>query len=196
MTWCRMQRCKPCAFCRVATRPAGRRSDERRTPDPDRKPNPGGVMHASAFRLGAVVIVTLVGPLVGCTVGDDLTGPSRLSPTSMFSSTGSGTPSSAEVLTANVAPVADAGTPVEGDEGSSFTFSGAASGDPDGDALMYRWDFGDGSPVATGVEVSHIYVDNGTFTVTLTVSDGLEESTATTTATVRNVAPVVSLVLG
>jgi PKD repeat protein len=114
----------------------------------------------------------------------------------MFSSTGSGTPSSAEVLTANVAPVADAGTPVEGDEGSSFTFSGAASGDPDGDALMYRWDFGDGSPVATGVEVSHIYVDNGTFTVTLTVSDGLEESTATTTATVRNVAPVVSLVLG
>ena len=104
--------------------------------------------------------------------------------------------SSAEIFAANAGPVADAGPPVQGDEGSSFAFSGAASTDPDGGTLSYLWDFGDGAPAASGVEVSHTYADNGTFTVTLTVSDGTDQSSATTTATVRNVAPVVTLALG
>lgn len=39
-------------------------------------------------------------------------------------------------------------------------------------ATNYTWDFGDGSPTATGVTTSHAYTGNGTYTVTLIV-DGL-----------------------
>lgn len=52
-------------------------------------------------------------------------------------------------------------------------FNGTTSSDPDGDALSYAWDFGDGA-TATGTTPGalHSYADPGTFTVTLTVSDG------------------------
>ncbi|MFL0457507.1 PKD domain-containing protein [Brachybacterium paraconglomeratum] len=44
---------------------------------------------------------------------------------------------------------------------------------PNGDAAIaeYRWDFGDGSPEATGVAATHAYSTSGTYTVTLTVVD-------------------------
>jgi len=40
----------------------------------------------------------------------------------------------------------------------------------DGTIVNYFWDFGDGAN-ATGVTVEHAYVDNGAYTVTLTVTD-------------------------
>lgn len=53
------------------------------------------------------------------------------------------------------------------------TFDGTGSSDPDGDTLSYAWDFGDGS-TGSGDIVTHTYdvCPGGTFTVTLTVSDG------------------------
>jgi glucose/arabinose dehydrogenase/PKD repeat protein len=54
----------------------------------------------------------------------------------------------------------------------TVNFSGSASSDPDGDALSYSWNFGDGSPNASGVTVSHTYTTAGPYTATLTVSDG------------------------
>jgi PKD repeat protein len=51
-------------------------------------------------------------------------------------------------------------------------FDGGTSSDPDGDTLTYEWDFGDGSPAATGPTASHTYTTQGTFTATLTVRDG------------------------
>jgi DNA/RNA endonuclease G (NUC1) len=86
-------------------------------------------------------------------------------------------------------PVAVLDGPYTGSEGSAITMSGAGSSDPDGDALTYAWDFGDGNR-ATGSSVSHTYAENGSYTVTLTVTDarGLV-SKQTTTATVGNVAP-------
>ncbi|TMA97303.1 MAG: PKD domain-containing protein, partial [Deltaproteobacteria bacterium] len=102
--------------------------------------------------------------------------------------------SAAEIyaLNTNLAPVAVAGPPVTGTEGAAVAFGGSGSADPDGDALSYLWDFGDGSPTATGAQVSHVYADNGTYTITLTVSDGTLTGSASTTATIANVAPVVS----
>ena len=75
-------------------------------------------------------------------------------------------------------------------EGTAVFFNGSGSTDPDGDPLTYAWDFGDGV-TDTGVGPVHKYLDNGTYTVKLTVDDGFGGVTSTTaTVVVRNVAPV------
>ncbi|HEX2191059.1 MAG TPA: S8 family serine peptidase [Longimicrobiaceae bacterium] len=93
----------------------------------------------------------------------------------------------------NAPPVASAGAAVSGSEGSPVSFDGSASRDPNGKALTYAWSFGDGS-TGTGATPSHTYADNGVYTVTLTVTDpsGLS-AVATTTATIANVAPTLTV---
>ncbi|MCZ2808295.1 MAG: PKD domain-containing protein, partial [Candidatus Bathyarchaeota archaeon] len=73
-----------------------------------------------------------------------------------------------------------------------ITFNAAESYDPDGYIVTYSWDFGDGN-TATGVEVDHAYAQDGTYTVTLTVTDddGATD-TAEATKTVLNQSPVAS----
>lgn len=76
-----------------------------------------------------------------------------------------------------------------GEASSSVTLSGGVSGDitnPSNSVQEYRWDFGDGSPVATNYSsVTHVFPAVGTYTVTLTVKNryGLL-STATGTISV------------
>ncbi len=91
-------------------------------------------------------------------------------------------------------PTAVTNGPFTSDEGAAVAMSGAASTDPDGDALTYVWDFGDGQ-TAYGATASHTYAQNGVYTVRLVVTDirGLVD-TATTTATVNNVAPVIGAI--
>jgi PKD repeat protein len=87
----------------------------------------------------------------------------------------------------NRAPVADAGGPYTGIVNVAVSFNGAGSTDPDGDALTYSWDFDatDGITAdATGATPSHTYTVAGTYTVTLTVSDGTLGDTDTATATI------------
>lgn len=93
------------------------------------------------------------------------------------------------VTVVNQAPGADAGGPYSGVRNAAITFDGAASSDPDGDALTYTWNFGDGT-TGTGVNATHAYATAGTFTVTLTVSDGTVTSApATSEVTITNQGP-------
>lgn len=62
--------------------------------------------------------------------------------------------------------------------GDLLTFSAVGSSDPDGDALTYNWDFGDGN-TGTGLQVTHSYTSAGTFDAELRVSDGDYEQTET-----------------
>ena len=48
---------------------------------------------------------------------------------------------------------------------------GAGSSDPDGDALTYAWDFGDGRPPASEANPSHLYTARGDYTARLRVTD-------------------------
>jgi PKD repeat protein len=91
------------------------------------------------------------------------------------------------------APTAVAGGPYAGQEGSAITFDGGSSSDPQGGALTYRWDFGDGS-TATGVAPFHAWANQGSYTVRLTVTDaeGLTNA-ATAAVSVSNVAPTVTI---
>ncbi len=111
-----------------------------------------------------------------------------------------GTMTSTATTTATIAqapaPIARAGGPYSGSEGSPVQFDGTASSDPRGASLTYEWDFGDGSPTAGGATPSHTYADNGSYTVTLTVSNGSLTGTATATATIANVVPSLGAITG
>ncbi len=67
----------------------------------------------------------------------------------------------------------------------SCSFDGSGSSDADGDALSYSWAFGDGA-TATGATASHTYGTDGSYTVTLTVSDGTDSGSDSQIATVSS----------
>ncbi|MBI5441491.1 MAG: PKD domain-containing protein, partial [Deltaproteobacteria bacterium] len=92
--------------------------------------------------------------------------------------------SSTATVTVDRPPTAVAGGPYSGNVGQAISFDGSGSGDPDGPALTYAWDFGDGGTGA-GVSATHVYTDTtrGSFTATLTVTDP-EGLSASSTATV------------
>ncbi len=70
-------------------------------------------------------------------------------------------------------------TPTLGTAAAEFLFQGEAS-DPDGDAMIYKWEFGDNT-TALGREVSHQYEALGVYTPQVTVTDsyGAEERCST-----------------
>src|SRR5439155_1492169 len=82
----------------------------------------------------------------------------------------------------NHPPTAAPGGPYSGAEGTAVTFDGSASSDPDGDALTYAWDFGDGA-TGSGAKPTHSYADNGPYSVTRTVSDTHSATSAPGTTT-------------
>ncbi|MFZ5874979.1 MAG: PKD domain-containing protein [Nitrospirota bacterium] len=87
----------------------------------------------------------------------------------------------------NRAPIANPGGPYTGIVNQPVLFDASASIDPDGTALTYQWNFGDGSPLGSGVLATHTYTTTvgSPFTVTVTATDpGGLSSVASTTATI------------
>lgn len=72
----------------------------------------------------------------------------------------------------NALPISRAGNNVTTCE-LSISFDGSRSTDPDGNPLIYKWNFGDGKEVIGGATIVHQYAKGGTYPVILTVDDGL-----------------------
>jgi len=93
----------------------------------------------------------------------------------------------------NQPPVAvSAATPTEGPAPLSVSFSSAGSSDPEGDALSFSWDFGDGTS-SNEANPLHTYVKTGQYTVRLTVSDGNTQSLANPLTIVVGNRPTVNI---
>lgn len=93
-----------------------------------------------------------------------------------------------EVAPTNVAPVAVVSpTSLAGQAPFAADFDGTDSTDVDGSVVSYAWDFGDGG-TASGASPAHTFAEQGTFTVTLTVTDD-DGAVGTTTAEVQVAAP-------
>ena len=67
--------------------------------------------------------------------------------------------------------------------GEEITFNAAGSSDPDGDSLTFTWNFGDGN-IGSGLTTTHTYVQDGEYSVKLTVSDGSLETTTKKTVNI------------
>ena len=94
----------------------------------------------------------------------------------------------------NQPPVAVVGGPYNSADGT-VSFDGSASSDPDGDALTYAWNFGDGTS-GSGVKPTHAYTANGDYNVSLVVKDTHDAASgaSTTLARVALPAPAVTFV--
>jgi len=74
-------------------------------------------------------------------------------------------------------------SPTNPEVGESITFDASGSSDPDGSVVSYEWTFGDGTS-ATGETASHTYSSEGSYSATLTVTDG-DGSTDSVTNTIQ-----------
>jgi len=93
-------------------------------------------------------------------------------------------------------PTADINGPYEGNEGSPIFFDASNSSDPDGEIILYEWDFdGDGiyDVASASSTMARAWGDDyqGEITLRVTDDEGLT-NIAATTVNVNNVAPIIS----
>ena len=75
----------------------------------------------------------------------------------------------------------------------NFSSAGSLDEDP-GDSIRYEWDFGDGSPISTEPNPTHVYTQRGRFTAVLSVIDSQGQRTSTSTIiTSGNTAPTITI---
>jgi hypothetical protein len=75
------------------------------------------------------------------------------------------------VVSHNSPPFAELVAPASGEAGREVDLSAEHVGDRDNDTVTADWDFGDGQN-DVGAHTSHVFAAPGTYTVTLTLSDG------------------------
>ncbi len=79
--------------------------------------------------------------------------------------------------TGNLAPTAAIAANVTyGPSPLNVNFTSSGSADPEGDPLAFTWEFGDGTPVSHSPNPAHTFTTDGTYTVTLTVTDTFNNS--------------------
>jgi hypothetical protein len=165
---------------------------------------PGGSVHRDPAQL--LVSANLNAGQASCTASVRLSatapGTYQTCAADVTSSTGLKPPGCATVQF-NAEPVVNAGGPYAGQEGGAVTIAGAVS-DVDGPGLGTSWSIAPASGVDPGatcsiasssvLTTSVTCTDDGTYTLTLTASDGVNPPVpARTTLTLTNVAPAVSI---
>ena len=109
---------------------------------------------------------------------------------------GAASSSTLTVIVSNEGPSITSLSVSNGNEGETLSFTGTAV-DAGDDTLTYSWDFGDGSPASTGSTVSHAFSDDGSFSVSLTVSDEDSGSaTAIAPVVIGNLPPEIQTISG
>jgi len=86
----------------------------------------------------------------------------------------------------NQKPVINATVSTSGEINHPLSFSASGSTDPEGYPIGFIWDFGDGSDRVYRPVEKHTYTTEGTYTVTLTVTDGMEDAIFTEHIIIRN----------
>ena len=95
--------------------------------------------------------------------------------------------------TDNHIPVANASSNItKGVPPMQVSFSSNGTFDPDGDPLTYMWDFGDGT-TSTVANPLKTYQTKGTYTVQLTVSDGVSNAQARPIVIIAGEGPVMTI---
>ncbi len=96
------------------------------------------------------------------------------------------------VIMNNLSPTVEAGSEQTVYEGSTVNFSGSFTDAGTEDTHTIVWDFGDGGTTTGTLAPSHVYCDNGVYTVALNVTDEYGRTgTDTLEVTVLNVDPTV-----
>jgi PKD repeat protein len=89
----------------------------------------------------------------------------------------------------------DVGPDLAGEEGSPITINGVLTDTGNTGPHTIVWDFSDGGTAEDTLTPSHTYADNGSYTVTLTVTNNLDEVVSDSlVVTVANIAPTVTAV--
>lgn len=98
------------------------------------------------------------------------------------------TPSPSPPPGTNLPPVAEAGGPYNGQSLTPILFDASGSSDPNGTETItqYAWNFGDATGQGQGRFIQHVYFSNGSYPVSLTVTDsgGLSASDQTSASVV------------
>jgi len=90
------------------------------------------------------------------------------------------------MVEANSAPLAVlTASTAQGQAPYAIDFDASFSTDPNGDALTFSWDFGDGA-TGSGETVSHTYTAAGEYSVVLTASDGVLTGTDSLTVSIAS----------